>query len=115
MTNETSFQEYLLNNTGRELAFIKAKMGAFTEYCKRRKATVAGKEKKEVQNKGQTKLLLNSQNNSSQVNTAGSNIIEHPLKAQFTLNTSPGWSAAGTKKRTPELPALNKRLKLDAM
>lgn len=39
LQHTTKYKEYLLNNTGKELAFLKAKMGAFTEYCKRRKVT----------------------------------------------------------------------------
>lgn len=121
------------------MLFLKAKMGAFTEYCKRRKASGTDKERSEGKNKakhqkgisgtnGNTtnrktepckkkQVLLTSENNTNQENKvkAGDHIVGHPLKAQVTVSTSPGRSAmAGVKKRTPNLPATNKRLKQEA-
>ncbi|KAK8382648.1 hypothetical protein O3P69_015463 [Scylla paramamosain] len=46
LQHTTKYKEYILKNTSKELAFQKAKMEAFTEYCKRRKATMKDKKQK---------------------------------------------------------------------
>lgn len=76
LQHTTKYKEYILKNTTKELAFQKAKMEAFTEYCKRRKAAVKDKKQKP---EGKAEDLNRK---------AGPNVDENELKAEAGLRAT---------------------------